>query len=182
MDYKNGKIYKIVCNTTGLQYIGSTCNPYLSTRLAQHRSDYKKHLQNKTRYISSIEVLKNDNYEIILIESCPFETKDQLHARERFYIENNDCVNKVKNVGLIKELGSFEYNKQYRAANNEKIAENIKQYRAANKEKIAENRKDYRATNKEKTTEYNKQYRATNKEKIAEYNKKRYQFRNNQEI
>ena len=63
MDYKNGKIYKIVCNTTGLQYIGSTCNPYLSTRLAGHRSDYKRYLQNKTRYISSFEVLKNNNYE-----------------------------------------------------------------------------------------------------------------------
>ena len=113
MDYKNGKIYKIVCNTTGLQYIGSTCNPYLSTRLAQHRAVYKRYLQNKkNNFISSFEVLKNENYEIILIENCPCETKDQLHARERFHIENNDCVNMIKNVGLINELGNVEYKKK----------------------------------------------------------------------
>jgi len=58
MDYTNGKICIIVCNTTGLQYIGSTCNPYLSTRLAKHRSDYKQYLKNITHYISSFEVLK----------------------------------------------------------------------------------------------------------------------------
>ena len=26
MDYKNGKIYRIVCEETGRQYIGSTCS------------------------------------------------------------------------------------------------------------------------------------------------------------
>ena len=151
MDYKNGKIYKIVCNTTGLQYIGSTCNPYLSTRLAGHRSDYKRYLQKKHNFISSFEVLKNENYEIILIENCPCETKDQLHARERFHIENNDCVNMIKNVGLMNALGYVEYKKQ-----------SNKQYRTANKEKIAEYKKQYRAMNKEKIAEYFKQYKLRN--------------------
>ena len=163
MDYKNGKIYKIVCNTTGLQYIGSTCNPYLSTRLAGHRSDYKRYLQNKTRYISSFEVLKNNNYEIILLESYPCETKDQLHARERFYIINNECVNMIKNVGLANELGYIEYKKQYRTENKEKIAESKKQYYTKNKEKIAESKARYYTENKEKIAEYNKLFKTVNK-------------------
>ena len=145
MDYKYGKIYKIVCNTTGYQYIGSTCNPYLSTRLSGHRSDYTQYLKNITHYISSFEVLKNNNYDIILIESYPCETKDQLHARERFYIINNECVNMIKNVGLENELGYVEYMKQYRAINKEKM----EKYRAVNKEKIAE----YYSVNKDKIAE-----------------------------
>ena len=181
MDYKNGKIYKIVCNTTGLQYIGSTCNPYLSTRLANHRGDYKKYLKNNKHYISSFEVLKNNNYEIILLESYPCETKDQLHARERFYIINNECVNMIKNVGLENELGYIEYNKQYRIANKEKIAESKKQYRTENQEKLAEYIKKYYTENKEKIAESQKKYRAANKEKIAEYYKQ-YKLRNIQDI
>ena len=34
-DYSKGKIYKIVCNVTGLVYVGSTCEPTLARRLAK---------------------------------------------------------------------------------------------------------------------------------------------------
>ena len=39
--YQNAKIYKIVCNITNKIYIGSTCEPKLSRRLAGHRSQFK---------------------------------------------------------------------------------------------------------------------------------------------
>ena len=94
VDYSNGKIYKIVDNTTGNIYIGSTCEKYLSKRLVGHRTSYKCYLEGKTNYMTSFEILKNNNYEIILIESHPCGSSDELHARERFYIENNNCVNK----------------------------------------------------------------------------------------
>ena len=41
-DYKDGKIYKIVCNNTGLTYYGSTCEKRLSRRLL-----WKKQTENK---------------------------------------------------------------------------------------------------------------------------------------
>ena len=41
IDYSKGKIYKIVCNNTGLIYIGSTCEPTLARRLAKHVGNYK---------------------------------------------------------------------------------------------------------------------------------------------
>ena len=41
-DYQQGKIYKIVCNTTGLLYIGSTTQKFLSSRLSGHMRNYKK--------------------------------------------------------------------------------------------------------------------------------------------
>ena len=38
VNYQLGKIYKLVDNTNGNIYIGSTCKPYLSSRLVQHKS------------------------------------------------------------------------------------------------------------------------------------------------
>jgi len=56
------KIYKIICNTTGLCYIGSTNEKYLSSRLSKHKYD------SKNKNISSKKVLENNNYHIELIE------------------------------------------------------------------------------------------------------------------
>ena len=41
-DYSKGKIYIIVDNTNNTVYIGSTCEPTLAHRLAQHKKDYLK--------------------------------------------------------------------------------------------------------------------------------------------
>jgi len=51
------------------------------------------------------------------LESYPCETKDQPHARERFYVKNNECINMITYVGLINEIGYAEYKK----SSNEKI-------------------------------------------------------------
>jgi hypothetical protein len=92
--YNNSKIYKIIDNTNGNIYIGSTIQKYITTRLAGHVGDYKSYLNNNQHYMASFEIIKNANYDIILIENINCETKEQLHARERFYIESMDCINK----------------------------------------------------------------------------------------
>jgi hypothetical protein len=93
-NYQFGKIYKIVCNTTGLIYYGSTCEPTLARRLTGHRTYFKrwKNWTKKANY-SSYKVLENDNYEIVLVDIAPSNDKMELHKRERFYIDNNECVN-----------------------------------------------------------------------------------------
>ena len=96
VNYKYGKIYKITDNTTNKIYIGSTCKYYLSQRLSAHVEGYMKYLSKtnyKTHYVSSYEILKNKNYTITLLEKCPCDSKDELHARERYHIEKNECVN-----------------------------------------------------------------------------------------
>jgi hypothetical protein len=96
VNYSNGKIYKIVCDTTKLVYIGSTTKRYLSQRLGNHRSSYNAWIDEKTYQktkITSFKVLENNNYSIILLESVDCKTKDELLARERFYIETVECVN-----------------------------------------------------------------------------------------
>ena len=92
VNYQQGKIYKIVANDQ--TYIGSTCEPTLARRLAQHKGSYKS-WNKKTTYVTSFRVLYEDKPEIILIESYPCNSKDELIARERFYIETMECVNKM---------------------------------------------------------------------------------------
>lgn len=77
VNYANGKIYRIVCNTTGLQYIGSTTRP-LSERLNEHKQNLKKFLNGKTHYVTSFKVLENNNFQIILIENVPCSRKEEL--------------------------------------------------------------------------------------------------------
>ena len=109
MDYSKGKIYKIIDNTNGNQYIGSTCCPRLSTRLAKHRCDYSYFLKQKYHYVTSFEILKNNDYDIVLLENCSSKNRDELRARERYYIETLECVNK-----LIPLRTHTEYMRYYR--------------------------------------------------------------------
>lgn len=51
VNYDQGKIYKIVCNISGLQYIRNTCEPTLARGLAKHIDNYKSFLKEKRRYI-----------------------------------------------------------------------------------------------------------------------------------
>ena len=83
VNYSNGKIYKITGG--GLTYIGSTTQP-LYKRLNEHRS------QNNASKV----IFNFDDCCITLIEDFPCERKEQLLARERYYYDLLDCVNKHK--------------------------------------------------------------------------------------
>ena len=168
VNYQLGKIYKIECNVTGLIYIGSTTKKYLSMRLAGHVGNYKCYLNGKGNYITSFKILKNGNYDIILLEQYPCNSKDALLARERHYQETIECVNKCK-AGLFNELGKVQYSKQYNEANKEQN----KQYKEANKENIQEQNKQYKEANKGAIREQRKQHYEANKVAIQEYKNKK---------
>ena len=173
-DYKQGKIYKIVCNVTGKVYIGSTIET-LARRLAGHRTAYKTFKEGKSTNVTAYQIIEQGNYDIVLIETCPCESKDELHKRERYFIESLDCVNKIIPTRTKKE---------YIQENIEKIRERRKQYCLENIEKITERRKQWRIDNIEKT----KQYRIDNREKTKQYGidnqekKKQYRIDNREAI
>ena len=190
-DYAKSKIYKIVCNITGLVYIGSTSQT-LNQRLQEHKRQYKYYMNEYYLYVSSFKIIENQNYDIILIEDFPCERKEQLHARERYWIENIECVNMRIPTRTDKEYreDNKEIIKQYNQENKEKIKERnknyrednkeiIKQYRENNKEKLKEQRKQYCENNKEKINEKRREYYQNNKEKINE--KRREYYQNNKE-
>ena len=155
-DYKKSKIYKIVCNITGLTYYGSTVQS-ISKRIGGHRDDIKRN-----RGCKSGLVLAGSDYSYSLVEECQCENKEQLLRRERFWVENNECVNKQIPGRTLAE---------WREANKEKIKEQEKQYREQNKDKRLEYQKEYRESNKEKITEKNKKYYEANVDKIKEQKK-----------
>lgn len=45
-------------------------------------------------YVSSFDVIEHGAVEIVLVEYFPCKTKEELTARERYWIQNNDCINK----------------------------------------------------------------------------------------
>lgn len=133
-DYSKGLIYRIVCNETGEQYIGSTTQT-LTKRLSQHKKDISRNP------CSSTQIINRGNYAIVLIEECPCENKNQLERRERYFIETIECVNMKKPAQTKEELR--EHKREYREINNEQILENKKIYRENNKEQIRDYRREY---------------------------------------
>jgi hypothetical protein len=137
VNYTQAKVYKIIDNTNGNIYIGSTCEPTLARRLAKHIGNFKQYLKGKYHFVTSFEIFKNDDYDIILIENVKCDSKDQLTGRERYYIESLECINKVI---------PGRTDKEYKQDNKEKI----RQYYDDNKKKILEHQQQYRDNNKEK--------------------------------
>ena len=131
----NAKIYKIVDNINDNVYIGSTCYS-LKTRLSVHKSAYKRFLNGLGGNTKSFDVLKNNDYKIELIENCNIKTKQELLARERFYIKNNECLNKNIPGRTDKEIQ--QYQKDYKKTNKDKIDNFNKAYYIRNKEKLEE--------------------------------------------
>ena len=71
VNYQNSKIYKIVSDSSGLNYVGSTTEKYLSTRLSGHNSDYKRYIKTNKKYVSSLKVMEHPDRRIELIETYP---------------------------------------------------------------------------------------------------------------
>jgi predicted GIY-YIG superfamily endonuclease len=70
MKYDNGKIYKLIDNTNGNIYIGSTIQS-LANRKSKHKQDTIKRI-NKCQ---SKSIINNGDYDIILIENYPVNQK-----------------------------------------------------------------------------------------------------------
>jgi len=162
VNYNNGKIYKIEpinILDDGDIYIGSTSKEYLSQRLTKHRSGYHMWKNDKRKFMTSYLLFDKygiENCKIILLESFPCKSSDELKSRETFYIKSNKCVNKYIPCRTKEE---------YNIDNKEKIREDIKEYQIDNKEKIKEYMKEYRLKNKEKLREYKLNYYQKNKAK-----------------
>jgi len=171
-NYSRGKIYKIVCRKTGLQYIGSTTEPTLARRMAGHVRNFKRWKKGKFAFTSSFSVMEENDYYIELVELVPCSSNDELKVRERFHIQNNDCVNKIV---------PLRTNKEYYEDNKEQILEKAKEYFQVNKEQILEKHKEYHYTHKEHLLEKMKEYRNEHKEEIAE-NKKEWYKANKEQL
>lgn len=144
-----GIIYRIVCNETGEVYYGST-QQSLNVRMAGHKRKCKAWKEGNCHYITSFSIIERCNYSYSLIETVECEDRKQLEKRERFYIENNDCINHVI-PGRTRE--------EYKNTHKEEKKEMDKVYNEKNKDKIKEQRK---------SSEKDKRYYEANKERLNE--------------
>ena len=132
-DYANGKVYAIYNYIDpSLVYVGSTCQS-LSKRLSKHRRDVNsKKSQTIPLYIKMREIGKEHFY-IELLEEYPCENKDQLRAREGYY---------------IRDLGTL----------NGKIEDRTrKEWEAQNQQYLKDYRKNRWIDKREEVTTFNKQ-------------------------
>lgn len=142
VNYSNGKIYKIECHTTNLVYIGSTTKKYLCSRLSEHTANYRYWKAGNARCNSSaFPVLDANTYSITLLELVDCKTKDELCARERYYIESMECVNKVIPTRSDKERN---------IANREKRKAPDRERKEKNKERLYALSKIYNETHYER--------------------------------
>jgi len=162
--YQRGKIYKIIDNITGKVYFGSTIEPKLARRLNGHIATFKSYKQGKGSYVSSFEIFENNDYVIVLVELFPCDSKDELFMRERFYIENNECVNKKRPILTIQE--TEHYNQDYYNEHKEELLQYQQEYYKENKEQILTYQKDYSQTHKEQVKQYKIKYSQKEDSKI----------------
>tara|TARA_R110000803_G_scaffold11436_9_gene34145 strand:+ start:2080 stop:2640 length:561 start_codon:yes stop_codon:yes gene_type:complete len=154
-NYLNGKVYKIVDNTNGNIYIGSTAEPTLARRLAGHVGAYNRKVKTgKGSNCKSYEIMKNGDYRIVLIDTCPCHSKDELNSREQEHMDQNDCVNQIKAHRTPAQLK--EYQKQYRVDNQDKHKAYDKSYREEHLEKKNQYMNNWRKDNETKLREYDK--------------------------
>jgi len=140
-NYQNGKIYKLHSYQTDKIYIGSTTR-LLCQRVANHKTDFKR-----GTHITSHDILKYNDAMITLIETYPCNHRNELEKRERYHIENNNCVNKVI---------PSRTNEEWENDNREKRNYQRRLSNITNKETISKAMKVYRQNNNEKLNQYDK--------------------------
>jgi hypothetical protein len=151
--YQQGKVYKITCNITNKVYIGSTCEPTIEKRLATHIQDYKKWLNAKKNYVTSYQILEQNDYAITLLELCPCNNNIELRMCERKWFDLIPNVNSVKPYISEKEKDTKEEKAIKRKIDYEK-----------NKEIQNEQRRQRYLKNKEKEINQTKLYHEKHKE------------------
>ena len=162
--FSKAKVYKITDVNYTKCYIGSTCEE-LSQRMARHRYMYNQHINRGKESHRTANVLFDEfgihNCKIELLEEYSCNNLMELHRREGYYIQNNNCVNK-RVEGRTDE--------EYRQQNDAKEKERHKIYYENNKDK----RKEYNDKNKDYISQWQKDYRQKNMERLQERKSEKY--------
>ena len=148
----DGVIYKIVCNDTNETYYGSTTN--YKQRVGCHLTRTEK--QKSKGKCKSWDIINRGNFTFSIVETLKCETKTDLLIRERYYIENNECVNETIPYKTKDEIK--ESKKEYFLKHKETILEYRANYRKENRERL--NKMELERYNKNKD-EINKKIRET---------------------
>ena len=134
-DYSNGKIYKLVNDSTNRIYIGSTTIP-LKQRLSNHKSSNKRYRNGKGQYLSACDLFDDGEVTIELMEECPCDNRRALTVRERHHLDKNRsvCVNHNTPSRTIAEYNENNkdairsYHRKYYTAHRPKLCKKSNEY------------------------------------------------------
>ena len=166
VNYNDGKIYKIepICeHDEGDIYIGSTTKDYLSKRMVAHRDVYNKYKKGKYNFVTIFKLFDKygiENCKIYLLESVNANSRDELLAREGYYIRTLKCVNKV-----IPDRTKKEYNEKYRQDHIEEEREKSRVYYQDHIEELREIRRLHYQNHIEELREKIREYDDKNSER-----------------
>jgi len=142
-------IYGIWADDARLPYYGSTRDT-LAKRKTAHQELYnkwKKGIKGKCSSFDLFDAVGFDACSFEVVERLPEDaSKEDLLWRERWYIENCPCINKLIPIRTDDELK--EYNTQYRKTHKNQRNQYQRQYRHINKEVECEKQRQYRARKK----------------------------------
>ena len=144
-DYHKGKIYQIKHTMNDDIYIGSTCAS-LATRMTKHRYD-GKHQKGHVLF-DLIAEHGVDKFYIEIIEEYPCNTKQELLAREGYYIRERGTINKRIAGRSYKQY--YEEHKEHYVEANKKRYENNKYAIQAQHKEYAERNKEHLAQKKQR--------------------------------
>lgn len=192
--YENGKIYKLVNDVDSEIYVGSSCLE-LRKRLYYHKRTAKSAPDRKVyKHILNIGW---DNVSIILIETYPCMSKNELLRRERHWIDElkpslNQCIpTRTKQEYRIDNRDHIlAIKKQYRIDKQDHIKQHnletrdhilaykkqhykdnpdkYKEYHTANRDHILEQRRQYRIANHDHVLAQEKRYREAKKQQVLQ--------------
>ena len=157
--YKNGKIYKLVCDATPIVYYGSTIQS-LATRLSHHNSG--------SNTCCSKELFDAGNVSIVLVEEYPCNNRQELQSRERIYIEF--MLNNFNHRVICNERIPTRTKEEWYEDNKEYINEKNRKWHKDHPEQINKYKREYYQNNREFLNEKQKKYAKDNRESL---NKKR---------
>jgi len=130
-NYQNGKIYIITGSETDKIYLGSTINT-LNRRLSRHTTGEE--------CSSSIIINNNKEYNIVLLETYPCNSKEELLWRERYWFDEfrSIIVNKKRPIASKEEIRDENRVRayEYHWNNKEKISKEHSLYYKKNSNRI----------------------------------------------
>lgn len=155
--YKNGKIYKLVCDATPIVYYGSTIKS-LPQRLAKHNSG--------SNTCGSKELFDAGNVSIELVEEYPCNNKYELESRERFYIEF--MLNNFTHRIICNERIPTRTKEEWYQDNKEHVNEQNRKWHKDHTEQVHKYKRQYYQNNREFLNEKQKKYAQYNRESLNE--------------
>jgi LysM repeat protein len=193
MNHENGKIYKVWSLLGTEIYIGSTAQKLLSSRMNNHRDDYKRWKEGKYNKVTVFDIFDKygiENCKIELIEKFPCKDKPELEAREghhqrlhrdiivnkciagrtraEYQVDNKDRLNEASRQYYIDNKDQMNAsNRQYRVDNVEQIKTSKHQYQVDNKDRLNAVSRQYYSDNKDRLNAVSRQYKVDNAEAIS---------------